>query len=231
MTLQSLSPFLYFTDDLPLLHPYNTRDQYYIPPVTHTPNKSTTYIHPLLGQPDAPVTALPHTVYTNSGELVAAMTMAEPLIEWDVRHPPTTSLTGRHTSIPTDAFVHPACFPVRESITIESKHLPQCYDMFAWQGVCGHSLELGVTVMDVLQTIYDDLQRPVSQEECFGMLQREHQRLIVYQAFEERCRGDALERVWGLKRVDLLGSKTAFLGLTLSNTGNGQRWVMELPSR
>jgi len=83
----------------------------------------------------------------------------------------------------------------------------------------------GVTVENVLTTLYNELQRIVGRGEYPTFpLQMQNRASAVFHA---RTQGNHAEHVQGIKRVDFLCGKSLFLGLTRTTDGSDM-WVVKV---
>ncbi|OAX34422.1 hypothetical protein K503DRAFT_444548 [Rhizopogon vinicolor AM-OR11-026] len=73
----------------------------------------------------------------------------------------------------------------------------------------------GITVHDVLFRIREHLNRSVAAHEMHGPLHA-----VAMHSFRARCRADPREHAQGVKRVDFLGPKVFFNGLTRARDGS-----------
>ncbi|KAH8830467.1 hypothetical protein DL96DRAFT_945646 [Flagelloscypha sp. PMI_526] len=149
----------------------------------------------------------------------------ERALKYDIRWP-TNTIQALMSGIPTLALSSPACNPSQNSLIVECAYLPSCFNIEIQAG--NHPEVLGVTVSDVLMGIYADLQKSVSAEQFYALIVNEDERQEIYRAFEARCEGNDLERRKGLRRVDLLGGATNFLGFVRSSAAPNQRWVLRV---
>lgn len=83
----------------------------------------------------------------------------------------------------------------------------------------------GVTVENVLEALYNELQHIVGRGEYPTFpIQTQNYASIV---FHTRTRENHAEHIQGIKRVDFLCSKTQFLGLTRATDGSDM-WVVRV---
>ncbi|OJA19765.1 hypothetical protein AZE42_12739 [Rhizopogon vesiculosus] len=83
----------------------------------------------------------------------------------------------------------------------------------------------GITVHDVLLRIREHLNRSVAAHEMHGSLHA-----VAMESFRVRSRADPRERAQGVKRVDFLGPKVFFTGLTRARDGSDS-WDLHFSQR
>ncbi|KDQ58466.1 hypothetical protein JAAARDRAFT_57398 [Jaapia argillacea MUCL 33604] len=138
------------------------------------------------------------------------------LIQWDVRQPPATSVhdspSGRHRGrLPTETLAAFATKPPTAQIIITCGILPYSH----WTATAHNPR--GVTVLDVLQSIYNSLRHPIRWEEWNGIGKSEQDRASA--AFDVRwrnARDPGYERSRGVRRIDFLTHSFKFSGLSPS---------------
>ncbi|KAF8208095.1 hypothetical protein K438DRAFT_1574893, partial [Mycena galopus ATCC 62051] len=81
----------------------------------------------------------------------------------------------------------------------------------------------GVTLLDVLQTLFDELNQPIVARDFWNDEMRLQDRDRLMCAFKEQCsingREYATEIAKGVKRVDFLGPDVIFVGLVRKKNG------------
>ena len=78
----------------------------------------------------------------------------------------------------------------------------------------------------MLDTLYHRLRLPVLMAEFDKLPSRDAQHCVVV-AYETRCSGNETEARKGVKRVDFLGERRTFLGLSSSRMGPNV-WVLNV---
>ena len=103
--------------------------------------------------------------------------------------------------LPVEDMTSPAVYPHAQTLRLEYfQGYPEVINLSA----SSDSQGAGVTVQDVLRTIYDDLKRPSSKREL-GTFARKDQTAIE-ETFKERCKSEE-ERSKSLRRIDYLGGR------------------------
>jgi hypothetical protein len=151
---------------------------------------------------------------------------AHPTYAWDVTYHPTTT----RTPLPANVLAEPATNPPLPSITIISPYLP--WSIAITPSASQHKLNTisgtpaYVTVADVLSTLYRALRLAVRQAE-YDKLPSLEAKHSVNEAYQARCRGSEQELRKGVKRVDFLGTRKKFMGLSSSRAGPNV-WVLNV---
>ena len=155
------------------------------------------------------------------------ITQPSPMLKYDVSQPPIT-IKPNVLSIPPHALNELATTPPIPSMVIRCPHLP-------WTITVLPTNTKYVTVRDVFDGIYRSLRLAVLEPE-FQCLPSAEARYSVNNAYINRCNriGDPqvreIEKRKGLKRVDFLGERTLFTGL--SSTMEGPHvWFMSMSWR
>ena len=181
-----------------------------------------------------PAKPLPHSAETQPiprpplGPLPAAIhpllaVSKTPSLIYDMsRH--ISSLRPSHLSLSPHRLAEPATEPPMTSLVIVCHHLPWRINVRARQQN-GY-----ITVADVMEGLYRALRLNVTEGE-FRLLSHDmkHQ---VNKAFEQRYRRASFmeyahEKAQGLRRVDFLGGKNTFLGLSSTKEG-GRVWRLNV---
>ena len=178
------------------------------------------------GGPRTPVSAagssLPGNVLARIHPLLA-ITQPSPMMKYDVSQPPST-MKPNVLSIPPHALNDMATTPPIPSMIIRCPHLP-------WTITILPTNTKYVTVRDVFEGIYRSLRHGVLEPE-FQCLPSAEARYSVNNAYINRCnrldsQARELEKRKGLKRVDFLGERRLFTGL--SSTMEGPHvWFMSM---
>jgi len=145
----------------------------------------------------------------------------DPPLTWDLRQPLAMSLQFHHldrrlSSFDLIQFATNRPLPVLHLIhtatpwiiTVESERAPS------------------VTIHDLLQAIWEDMQRPIRHEDYYNDMLGDAERGRIHTAWNERCGEDAEERGKGIRRVDFLCESYIFEGLI-----PGKRGVWEMKTR
>lgn len=139
-----------------------------------------------------------------------------PMLKYDVSQPPST-IKPNVLSIPSHAFNELATTPPIPSMVIRCSHLP-------WTITILPTNTKYVTVRDVFDGIYRSLRHGVLEAE-FQCLPSAEARYSVNNAYTRRYKrlddlqARELEKSKGLKRVDFLGERTLFTGLSSTMEG------------
>jgi len=140
-----------------------------------------------------------------------------PTFAWDMVNHPSSS----HTPLPARILAEPATSPPLPSLTIISPHLPWSIIVQPSQSPKSNSWAGGpaafVTVADVLSTLYRALRLSVLPAEYSQLPSHEAKDKVNY-AYQVRTQGSAEARK-GVKRVDFLGVRKTFLGLSSTHRG------------
>jgi len=152
------------------------------------------------------------------------ITQPSPMLKYDVSQQPST-IKPNVLSIPPHAFNEPATTPPMPSMVIRCPYLP-------WKITILPTNTKYVTVRDVFDGIYRSLRHAVLEAE-FQCLPSAEARYSVNNAYIRRYKrlddpqAHELEKSKGLKRVDFLGERTHFTGL--SSTMEGQHvWFLSV---
>ena len=129
-----------------------------------------------------------------------------------------SSLYPSHPSLSPHRLAEPATEPPMTSLVIVCDHLPWPINIRARQ----HNGY--ITVADVMDGLYRDLRLNVTEGEYSLLLLSHDMKHQVKKAYEQRYRSASFmeyahEKAQGLRRVDFLGGKNTFMGL--SSTGEG----------
>ena len=189
--------------------------------VTVFPGPSPTFSSmslPSSGEPRTPVsagTSIAGHVLARIHPLLA-ITQPFPMLKYDVSQPPSTTIRNV-VPIPPHILNELATTPPIPSMVIRCQHLP-------WAIIILPTNTEYVTVRDVLDGIYRSLSHPVLEAEFLSLPSAEA-RYTVKNAYTRRCirlddpQARELEQVEGLKRVDFLGERTLFTGLSSTMEG------------
>ncbi|KAG5639055.1 hypothetical protein H0H81_007313 [Sphagnurus paluster] len=137
---------------------------------------------------------------------------SSPALNFDLTLPPST-ITSHHQGIPQRVLAEPATKPALPSLTIVVPYLP-------WTITVRPSRGTFVTVIDVLETVYNKLRTNVSAQE-YHALPSEKDKRRVTSAYEQRYRRIRSSREYedekrrGVRRVDFLMGYTRFMGISL----------------
>lgn len=155
-----------------------------------------------------------------------------PMLQWDIRQNPITArlTTGAH--ITTD-LAHVLSSPIADiPIGIIEIAIPACPMAYMWN-VIRVQRSSTIKVQDVLDTIYEWLQTPLTRVEM------EHIERVnpdgveaVLWALQERASTSLALHGWeyrqGPRRIDRLGDIRRWIGLSYSPTGQGMQLVLNL---
>ena len=184
---------------------------------TPSPTFSSTSL-PSSGGPRTPVSAAGSII---SGNVLAkihpllAITQPSPMLKYDVSQPPATIIPN--VAVPPHALNELATSPPIPSMVIRCSHLP-------WTITIVPTNTKYVTVRDVFDGIYRSLRLAVLEAE-FQCLPSAVARYSVNNAYTRRYKrlvdpkAHELEKTKGLKRVDFLGERTRFTGLSSTMEG------------
>ena len=172
------------------------------------------------GGPRIPVSAAGFSI---AGHVLArihpilGITHPYPMLKYDVSQPPST-IEPNVLSVPPHALCDLATTPPIPSMVIRCPHLP-------WTITILPSNTEYVTVRDVLDGIYRSLCCSVLEAEFHCLLPSAGARYTVTNAYTRRYqrlddpRARELQKMQGLKRVDFLGERTFFTGLSSTMEG------------
>ena len=195
-------------------------------PDTPSPTFSSTSL-PSSGGPRTPVSAAGSTI---AGHVLASIhpllrvTQPSPMLKYDVSQPPST-IKPSVLTIPPHVLSELATTPPMPSMVIRCPHLP-------WTITILPTNTKYVTVRDVFDGIYRSLRHAVLEAE-FQCLPSAEAKYSVNNAYTRRYKRlddpqvRELEKSKGVKRVDFLGERTLFTGL--SSTMEGPHvWFLSL---
>ncbi|KAF7335547.1 hypothetical protein MVEN_02208600 [Mycena venus] len=201
---------------------FASTDTFYSPPppppplIRSSPSSSISSLGPLTPPPlyAAPLTpkgshCAPTAMKVQAHNLIALSHF--PLLQYDVSlHP--SSIFSHRPSISAAAFLEPAVYPRRLSLSLVTPHLP-------WKIPVPASNRRYVSVGDVLSAIYRTLRVNATPAE-FNALGTEKLMRRASTAYTRRCErlrghsGYSQEKREGVKRVDFLMGYTTFQGIT-----------------
>ncbi|KAH6908451.1 hypothetical protein BKA70DRAFT_1279764 [Coprinopsis sp. MPI-PUGE-AT-0042] len=155
-----------------------------------------------------------HTSSSRSAQLHRYLDASggHPPIHYNLLDPPTSA--SRHQrSLPHHSLSEPATNPPLSSLTIKSENLP-----WHLRIVPSSSRVAYVTVQDVIDQLYGTLRSNIGQSDYDRMGSAERKMAIRayedrYRRFRER-REYEYEKAGGMKRIDMLMSRTRFIGLS-----------------
>ena len=195
-------------------------------PDTPSPTYSSSSL-PSSGGPRTPVSAADSSI---SGYVLArihpllGITQPSPMLKYDVSQPPST-IKPNVLTVPPHALNELATTPPIPSMIIRCPHLP-------WTITILPTNTKYVTVRDVFEGIYRSLRHAVLEAE-FQCLPSAEAKYGVNNAYIRRYKrlddpqARELEKSKGLKRIDFLGERTLFTGL--SSTMEGPHvWFMSM---
>ena len=155
---------------------------------------------------------------------VLGIAQQSPMLDYDVSYPPST-IKPKFSPVPPQVFNEAATHPPVPSMIIRCPHLP-------WKITIQPTNTKYVTVRDVFDGIYRSL-RLAALEAEFQCLPSVEARQGVTNAYVGRYKriddseARQLEKSKGLKRVDFLGERTRFAGL--SSTSEGPHvWLLSM---
>jgi len=155
---------------------------------------------------------------------VLGITQPSPMLEYDVSYPSST-IKPNVSTVPRHVFNEPASNPPVPSMVIRCPHLP-------WMITILPANTKHVTVRDVFDGIFRSL-RLAALETEFQCLPSAEARHSVNNAYISRYKriddseARQIEKSKGLKRIDFLGQRTRFTGL--SSTLEGPHvWLLSL---
>ncbi|KAJ7615029.1 hypothetical protein DFH06DRAFT_1240393 [Mycena polygramma] len=139
-----------------------------------------------------------------------------PSISYDMRRPPDeTPFMGQFKPRSVHEMVQPAVTPPTGRMRLMHPRLPWYID------VLGGYHAPGVTLSDVLRSLFVELDRPIGSQDFWNEELGKREREGLTRAFKERCaqKGDYMreEMLLGVKRVDFLGPECIFVGLVRRN--------------
>ncbi|KAF7365706.1 hypothetical protein MVEN_00444300 [Mycena venus] len=143
-------------------------------------------------------------------------TTREPNISYDLRKSlEDTVYMGRFQPRSHKEMLQPAVMPHVGRMRLVHPRLPWYVDVVA----AYHAP--GVTLLDVLRTLFEELDRPIAGRDFWNEELGKRERESLTRAFKERCtrRGEYMrdEMARGVKRVDFLGVDCVFVGLIRRN--------------
>ncbi|KII87779.1 hypothetical protein PLICRDRAFT_647431 [Plicaturopsis crispa FD-325 SS-3] len=163
----------------------------------------------------------PYLAYTHP---LATHDQCCPII-WDLRLPPSFSVShiaAPGTRIPTFQLAQIATWPPVATLSIVC-------DVFPYEWPIEASNERGVTVFDVLQTIFMVARRPLVAGEWAMMSEKQRRRITyVYNTRWRRSQYPEWERLNGVVRADCLLGHTRFAGLTVVRRGSRNVCILTL---
>lgn len=180
-----------------------------------------------LSTPPAWVRQFTPTVMLNPQLCVNIPSPYYPPLVWDMAHLPAQAtlrhVTGRNLVVPIQDkdFKDAAVYPPGLAVHVHLSHNSWPFMLNAWGPIVAnpHGKDNKVTVWDVLDAVYNYLQKHLDWQEVCDLApcgpDDENYRRIG-EAFKERCRtADSLEeyeRSQGLRRVDILGDERRWCG-------------------
>jgi hypothetical protein len=147
---------------------------------------------------------------------------SNPSFFWDVARHPSTS----RTPLSSVVLAAPATNPPLPTLTIISPYFPWSITITSSSPSHSPGVPAFVTVADVLSTLHHTLRLPVRQAE-YDKLPTMEAKHCVNNAYQARCRGSEEEARKGVRRVDFLGGRRTFLGLSSSRAGPSV-WVLNV---
>ncbi|KAF5310764.1 hypothetical protein D9619_007641 [Psilocybe cf. subviscida] len=166
---------------------------------------------------------------------------SDPHISWDVRLPPSTATRTRVARgassakvyyLSPEALVEPATSPSCASMRVSATRAVQSGRREGWPWpIAIHPQGSSVTLNDVLYSIHTALRARASETEYERLLPDKMDKRAVSAAYEERWRGETKaggekrKNEVGLRRVDFLRGRTAFVGLEPVGGGEGE-WCL-----
>ncbi|KAG1741792.1 uncharacterized protein EDB91DRAFT_1052376 [Suillus paluster] len=157
---------------------------------------------------------------------------AMPMLQWDIRQNPITArlTTGAHISTDLGQVLSS---PVTDPpISIIEIAIPACSMAYMWNVVRVQRTG-AIKVQDVLDAIYEWLQRPLTRAEM-EHIERVSPASVeaVLRALHERASTSPTLHGWeyrqGPRRIDCLGDVRRWMGLSYSPTGQGMQLVLNL---
>ena len=151
--------------------------------------------------------------------------MLDSLVEWNtMKHPETARIRtghGRETIPMTEGQRHEfASSRALQRMTLKSRDFRSDWSIKVYRST-------GLACADIFRAIYMFLREPLSEEEFYSIPLRTLKYSV--EAFVKRCQnGEAPSRFEyreGMKRVDYLGGKTMFAGLSMEK----ESWVRKRP--
>ena len=139
-----------------------------------------------------------------------------PHILYDVSYPPST-LRLRNPSISLQVLAEPATEPPLPFIVVISPHLP-------WRLMVSAKHHSYVTISDLLEGVYHALRLNATQTE-YELLPSKEMKMTINESYKRRygrlsnLEERERERTRGLRRIDFLGTRNNFLGLSSTLEG------------
>ncbi|KAJ7752576.1 hypothetical protein B0H16DRAFT_787227 [Mycena metata] len=135
-----------------------------------------------------------------------------PHISYDLRYAPEeTAYMGNFKPRSQAEMMQPAVSPIAPRMRLVHPRLPWYVDVEA------PLTQPGVTLVDVIRTLFKELNRPIGGHDFWNEELGKHEREGLTFAFKRRCgkRGEFAreEMLKGVKRVDFLGHECIFVGL------------------
>ncbi|KAJ7046377.1 hypothetical protein C8F04DRAFT_344271 [Mycena alexandri] len=135
-----------------------------------------------------------------------------PHISYDLRHAPEeTAYMGNFKPRSQAEMLQPAVSPIAQRMRLMHPRLPWYVDVEA------PLTQPGVTLVDVIHTLFQELNRPIAGHDFWNEELRKREREGLTYTFKRRCgkRGEFSqeEMLKGVKRVDFLGEECIFVGL------------------
>jgi len=194
-------------------------------PDTPSPTFSSTSL-PSSGGPRTPVSAAGSSIAGHSFariHSVLSITQPSPMLHYDVSYPPST-IKPNVSTVTTHLLNEPATIPPVPSMVIRCLHLP-------WTITILPTNTKHVTVRDVFDGIYRSLrlQALPAEFQCLSSVEAQHSVNNAFIRRYKRMDSEArqIEKSKGLKRVDFLGERTLFTGL--SSTMEGPHvWLLSM---
>ncbi|TFK46538.1 hypothetical protein OE88DRAFT_1667552 [Heliocybe sulcata] len=145
----------------------------------------------------------------------------DPPLTWDLRRPLAVSLQFHHLERRLSSF---DLIQFASNPPVPDMHL--IHTNTPWIITVQPDQAPSVTIHDLLQAIWEDMQQPIRNADYNNDVLTETDRGRIYTAWNERCGEDAEERSQGIRRVDFLCDKYIFEGLV-----PGKRGVWEMKTR
>lgn len=146
-------------------------------------------------------------------------------LKWDARFAPHRCVFVSDAAISPSELARPAVYPPVRSLDVVSGLVSPTWPITVTN-------PSGVTVWDVLATIYATLQVPISHPEWDSLSAK--QRARIQQVFYDRCYASTnfeRERNGGVRRIDCLLTTTVFSGLSSPMCRDGRLEVVLTLSR
>jgi hypothetical protein len=127
--------------------------------------------------------------------------------------------------IPPLVLNQPVTFPLTTKLVIKSKLIPQWpIDLNRRAGL---TTAPPLTFGDVLERIYKELQKPLTQDELWELPKKKKKHDMVTKSLQRRCEiAGGYKSGDGLKRVDFLDREVMFVGLTEKSGNKGYKLLL-----